>query len=319
MTCCSAPRPIHSPEASGEASPRPVTGSSPADPGDHRIAQVPVPGGSFRMGDHHGDAAAADGEGPVHEVSVAAFDMDATTVTNDDFARFVDATGYRTEAEEFGYSAVFHLALRAPESDILGQPPHTPWWLGVRGADWRHPQGRWSDLRGLETHPVVHVSWNDAHAYCRWAGRALPTEARWERAARGGQEGLRFPWGDDLAETDGWPCNIWQGDFPASNDLDDGYLTTAPVRSYAPNGFGLWQTVGNVWEWCSDWYDPTYYRRAPAVDPTGPDTGTARSLRGGSFLCHDSYCNRYRVAARSSNTPDSSAANIGFRTCTRQP
>jgi len=278
----------------------------------HGVEQVRVPGQTFEMGDAQGAGRPADGELPVHPVEVAEFAIDSTSVTNADFARFVDDTGYRTEAENFGFSAVFHMALRADESDVVGSPPATPWWLGVRGADWRHPGGGKSSLDGLEDHPVVHVSWNDALAYCQWAGRALPTEAQWECASRGGLHGARYPWGDDLGEQ--WRCNIWQGTFPTANTEADGWLTTAPVRSYAPNGYGLWQTVGNVWEWCADWWDARYYADSPARDPRGPDRGEVKVLRGGSYLCHDSYCNRYRNSARSSNTPDSSMGNAGFRT-----
>jgi len=270
------------------------------------------------MGDSCGDGWPADGETIVHTVELTGFGIDATTVTNDDFARFVDATGYRSEAERFGYSAVFHLSLAADRRDIVGRPAAVPWWLGVSRADWRHPGGRHSDIDGLGDHPVVHVSWNDAHAYCDWAGRRLPTEAEWEYAARGGLPGARFPWGNDLLDADGnWRCNIWQGTFPTVNTLDDGWLTTAPARTYRPNGYGLWQTIGNVWEWCADWFDPGYYATSPRRNPTGPPAGTARVMRDGSFLCHDSYCNRYRNSARSSNTPDSSTANIGFRTVSR--
>jgi len=284
----------------------------------HLIEQVPVPAGTFAMGDSCGDGWPADGETIVHTVELTGFGIDATTVTNDDFARFVDATGYRSEAERFGYSAVFHLSLAADRRDVVGRPAAVPWWLGVSGADWRHPGGRHSDIDGLGDHPVVHVSWNDAHAYCDWAGRRLPTEAEWEYAARGGLPGARFPWGNDLLDADGnWRCNIWQGTFPTVNTLDDGWLTTAPARTYRPNGYGLWQTIGNVWEWCADWFDPGYYATSPRRNPTGPPTGTSRVMRGGSFLCHDSYCNRYRNSARSSNTPDSSTANIGFRTVSR--
>jgi len=264
------------------------------------------------MGDADGAGNPGDGETPVHEVRLAAFSIDATTVTNAAFARFVADTGYRTESEQFGYSAVFHLLLRAEFDDVVGQPPQTPWWLGVRGADWAHPAGPRSSLDGLAEHPVVQVSWNDALAYCAWAGRRLPTEAEWECASRGGLAGRRYPWGDEWHE--GQRCNIWQGRFPTVNTLADGWLGTAPVREFAPNGYGLWQSVGNVWEWCADWWAEESYARSPAENPTGPATGEQRSMRGGSYLCHDSYCNRYRNAARASNTADSAAGNVGFRT-----
>ncbi|WP_210481898.1 formylglycine-generating enzyme family protein [Naasia sp. SYSU D00948] len=282
--------------------------------GTHRIEQVHVPAGSFRMGDSSGDGNRPDGETPVHDVELDAFEIDATSVTNADFAAFADATGYRTEAETFGYSAVFHLALAAEPDEIMGPAAGAPWWRGVRGADWRHPGGSRSSVEGLEDHPVVHVSWNDAQAYCAWAGRRLPTEAEWERASRGGLDGARFPWGDELMDGDSWRVNIWQGTFPGTNTTEDGWLTTAPVRSFRPNAYGLWQTVGNVWEWCSDWFDPSYYGRSPSSNPRGPGLGMARVLRGGSYLCHISYCYRYRNSARSSNTPDSSMGNAGFRT-----
>ncbi|MFD1720334.1 formylglycine-generating enzyme family protein [Amnibacterium endophyticum] len=290
----------------------------------HAIEQAHVPAQVFAMGDGRGDGRWSDGELPVHPVSLEAFDIDATSVTNDDFARFVAATGYRTEAEVFGYSAVFHLAFTGTREDVLGRPPQTPWWLGVRGADWRHPGGPGSDVTRLGDHPVVHVSWNDAAAYCRWARRLLPTEAQWEAASRGGLDGARYPWGDELGGRDGepgWRVNIWQGVFPTENTVEDGFLTSAPVRTFEPNSYGLWQTVGNVWEWCADvWAEDTYaidQQRGTVHEPAGP---TARSedavrvMRGGSYLCHDSYCNRYRNAARSSNTPDSSMGNVGFRT-----
>ncbi|WES63294.1 formylglycine-generating enzyme family protein [Microbacter sp. GSS18] len=286
-----------------------------ASPGRHGIEQAVIPAGTFVMGDSSGDRNPGDGEVPLHEVTLDSFSIDATSVTNDDFARFVEATGYATEAETFGFSAVFHLALAAPEEDILGQPPGTPWWFGVKGADWRHPGGRDSSIDGLGDHPVVHVSWNDAQAYCAWAGRRLPTEAEWEYAARGGLASKKYPWGDEEPDAGGsWRANIFQGEFPRTNTLDDGYLTTAPVRTFSPNGYGLWQPIGNVWEWCTDWFDPNYYRVSPAANPPGPARGGARILRGGSYLCHISYCNRYRNSARSQNTPDSSMGNAGFRT-----
>lgn len=281
----------------------------------HAIVQARIPAGTFLMGDSTGNGNPGDGETPVHPVFVPEFEIDATSVTNEQFAAFVADTGYRTEAEVFGFSAVFHLALQTDAANVMNPAAGTPWWLGVTGADWAHPGGPGSTLDGLEQHPAVHISWNDAAAYCDWAGRRLPTEAEWERASRGGLEGARYPWGDELMDAGaGWQCNIWQGRFPVENTTDDGWLTTAPTRTFAPNGFGLWQTVGNVWEWCADRYSPGYYAVSPQHNPTGPETGESRVLRGGSYLCHDSYCNRYRNSARSSNTPDSSMGNAGFRT-----
>lgn len=288
----------------------------------HAVQQIPLPGGTFMMGDAFRDGFYGDGETPAHPVTLSAFTIDATSVTNADFAAFVESTGHTTEAEAFGFSAVFHLVLAADDDDLLGRPAQTPWWVGVRGADWRHPEGRHSGIDGREDHPVVHVSWNDAQAYCSWAGRRLPTEAEWEYAARGGLDGARYPWGNELMDADGsWQLNIWQGDFPNLNTREDGFVTTAPVRTYRPNAFGLWQTVGNVWEWCADVFSPGTYRLAAesgiVSDPAGPENGQSRVMRGGSYLCHDSYCNRYRNAARSSNTPDSSMGNAGFRTVKR--
>ena len=284
---------------------------------------VPVPAGTFAMGDAFNEGNAGDGEAPVHPVSVSAFRISATTVTNQQFAEFVEATGHRTESETFGTSAVFHLAVKAKEQDILNRVNDVPWWLNVRGANWAHPAGPLSHWTEVPDHPVTHVSHDDALAYCAWAGRRLPTEAEWEYAARGGVEGRRYPWGDSLHNGHAvgsarHHCNIWQGEFPVRNDQEDGYLTTAPARWFEPNGYGLYQTSGNVWEWCSDWFLPKYYQTCLASgtvhDPQGPTIGRGRVMRGGSYLCHDSYCNRYRVAARSSNTPDSASGNLGFRT-----
>jgi sulfatase modifying factor 1 len=269
------------------------------------------------MGDALEEGYPDDGEAPVHPVALGSFYMDTTTVTNAHFATFVKATGHVTDAERFGSSAVFHLVVAADRADLLGQATGTPWWVEVRGADWRHPEGPRSDVAARQRHPVVHVSWNDAVAYADWAGKRLPTEAEWEYAARGGREHARFPWGDDLTPGGRWLCNIWQGQFPDVNTGEDGYLTTAPAKSFHRNDYGLWNLVGNVWEWCADWFSHTTYAEADPIRPTpaplGPPTGTARVMRGGSYLCHDSYCYRYRVAARSSNTPESSSSNIGFR------
>ena len=290
----------------------------PSGPTDHGVpasakGQVLVAAGPFHMGDAFDEGYADDGEGPVREVTLSAYRIDETTVTNAMFATFVKATGHVTTAEREGTSAVFHLAYDQDPRHVLGQPTETPWWLTVAGADWRHPEGPGSDITKRRNHPVVHVSHEDASAYAAWAGKRLPTEAEWEKAARGGLDRARFVWGDELLPRGRWMANIFQGDFPYENTCEDGWLTTAPVKSYAPNGFGLWQMAGNVWEWCADWFSPETPVRDVTTDPTGPATGTARVMRGGSYLCHDSYCHRYRVAARSATPPDSTAGNLGFR------
>ncbi|MER5220910.1 formylglycine-generating enzyme family protein [Streptomyces flaveus] len=274
-----------------------------------------LPGGTFRMGGEDADANPGDGEGPVREVTVGPFEIDTRCVTNERFAAFVDATGYRTDAERFGWSYVFAKFVPGELRKVSPRPEGTPWWCGVEGAYWAAPEGPGSDLDDRGDHPVVHVSWGDALAFCRWEGSRLPTEAEWEYAARGGLDQKRFSWGDELTPGGEHRCNIWQGRFPFRNTAEDGYLGTAPVDAFPPNGFGLFNTSGNVWEWCADWWG-TDHGTGPHTDPTGPEQGTARVMRGGSYLCHDSYCNRYRVAARTANSPDSSVGNTGFR-CVR--
>jgi sulfatase modifying factor 1 len=278
---------------------------------------VQLEGGAFEMGDALNEGYPADGERPVHTVELSAFAIAPTTVTNAQFAAFVAATGYRTDAERFGSSAVFHMAVRAPSREIVGGIPGAEWWIEVLGADWAHPAGRNSNWQEFADHPVVHVSWFDAERYCDWASVRLPTEAEWEFAARGGHPGRRFPWGDRLTPAGEFRANTWNGTFPTHNTLADGFLTTAPVRTFPPNDFGLYQTSGNVWEWCSDWFSETYYSLSPRSGPAGPSAGTQRVSRGGSYLCHGSYCSRYRLAARYSNTPDSSSGNVGFRVAAR--
>ena len=259
----------------------------------------------------------ADGEGPVRAVQVDTFRIDIAAVTNAQFAEFIAASGYPTEAETYGWSYVFHmLASEEIKRRTPQRPDTTPWWVPVSGAFWAAPEGPGSDVEGRMDHPVIHVSWNDALAYCDWAGTRLPTEAEWEYAARGGLDQRRYPWGDKLTPKGEHRCNIWQGTFPDVNTSADGWVGTAPVDVYKPNGFGLYNTSGNVWEWCADWFSPDAPPAGRFAQSPRAGQGQRRVLRGGSYLCHRSYCNRYRVAARSSNTPDSSAGNLGFR-CVR--
>jgi formylglycine-generating enzyme required for sulfatase activity len=276
---------------------------------------VRLPGGSFLMGTDDPIGYPADGEGPVREITLSPFWIAPYAVTNERFAAFVEATVYQTDAERFGWSFVFAGLLPEDFPETRGAVA-APWWRQVEGADWRHPEGPQSDLAGRQDHPVVHASHADALAYCSWAGLRLPTEAEWEYAARGGLEGKRYPWGNDLTPRGEHRCNIWQGEFPPNNTCEDGYYGTAPVDTYEPNGFGLYNMSGNAWEWCADWFSPNFHVNGPRKDPGGPEAGTHRVIRGGSYLCHESYCFRYRVAARSANTPDSSTGNMGFR-CAR--
>lgn len=256
-------------------------------------------GGKFLMGTNSREGFSSDAEGPAREIVIKPFYIDPTTVTNEQFAVFVKATQYITEAEKFGWSFVFHsFVSKETAAKVVSTVHGSVWWWKVNGADWRHPEGPDSTLHNRLDHPAVHLSWNDAAAYCEWAGKRLPTEAEWEYAARGGLIQKRYPWGDELTPNGEHRCNIWQGQFPRINTEEDGYAGTAPARSFEPNGYGLYNMSGNVWEWCSDWFK---------------NKRDTKSLRGGSYLSHDSYCNRYRVAARTSNTPDSSTGHMGFR------
>jgi sulfatase modifying factor 1 len=263
------------------------------------------------MGTDSTEGFPADGEGPVREVRLSPFRIAATTVTNEQFTAFVRATGYITQAEEAGTSFVFYLQVPPQWRALIRQHPQgLPWWLEVPDACWQRPAGPGSTIEGRMDHPVVHVSWDDAQAYCRWAGVRLPTEAQWEFAARGGLQQQRYPWGNDMPAQPA--CNIWRGMFP-NEPAADWQPDTTRARSFAANGFGLYNMAGNVWEWCEDWFHPHYHRITAAADPLQAEATGRRSSRGGSFLCHDSYCNRYRVAARGSNTPHSSSSNHGFR------
>lgn len=300
-----------------------------------------IPGGEFLMGSD--DPMAWEEERPAHQVRVRGFWMDQHEVTNAEFAAFVKATGYITDAE------------KAPVlEEIMAQlPPGTPppdpkdlvpgslvfsspeqevplddisnWWSWKHGATWRQPEGPGSTIEGREDHPVVQVSWNDAQAFCKWAGKRLPTEAEWEFAARGGLQGKNYVWGDESPTDEKVFANTWQGKFPSQNLQKDGYQRTAPVKSFSPNGYGLYDMAGNVWEWCHDWYDKylfrTYEEEAVQDNPAGPASSRdpsqpytpLRVQKGGSFLCHDSYCQRYRPSARQSSSPESGMSHVGFR------
>lgn len=303
-----------------------------------------IPGGTFSMG---ADNTQADpDEYPKHEVTVAAFYMDRTEVTNAQFAKFVDATGYITTAEKkpdweemkktlppgtakppdaqlVAASLVFKQTNTSVDLNDYGQ-----WWSWVPGASWKHPEGPGSTIKGRENYPVVQVSWFDAMAYCKWAGKELPTEAQWEFAARGGLKNAIYPWGNEHINSGNPKANIWEGKFPYSNERKDGFIRTAPVKKYAANGYGLFDMAGNVWEWCSDWYDADYYQAIGTQlvkNPAGPSKSNdpleplmaKRSLRGGSFLCNDSYCSGYRVSRRMKSTPDTGLEHTGFR-CVRK-
>ena len=283
-----------------------------AGAGTHPDTMIEIASATFRMGDESVWAYPGDGEGPVHEVALDAFRIDRYAVTNDAFAAFVDATGWKTDAERFGWSFVFGGLLPEGFPDtraVVG----AEWWRQVDAAEWRHPEGPQSDLTARADHPVVHVSWHDAMAYCRWTGTRLPSEAEWECAARGGRVGTAFPWGDDLEPGGEHRMNVFQGSFPGGNTGADGFLGTAPVDTFTPNDFGLYNVTGNVWEWCADWFGLDAYARHEPHDPRGPARGDRHVQRGGSYLCHLSYCRRYRVSARFGSEPTSSTGNAGFR------
>jgi formylglycine-generating enzyme len=297
-----------------------------------------IPGGTFLMGsDHHYPE-----EAPAHRVTVNGLWMDAHTVTNAEFKRFVDATGHVTFAERPANPADYPGAkpeMLAPSSVMFKKAPgpvdlrnHFNWWVYVRGADWRHPRGPASNIRALMDHPVVHVAFEDAEAYAKWAGKELPTEAEWEFAARGGLDGAKFAWGNEFMPGGKAMANTWQGAFPWQNLLEDGYEWTAPVGAFPPNGYGLYEMAGNVWEWTTDWYqdhakiekacctidNPRGCAREQSFDPRTPDIRIPRKvMKGGSYLCAPNYCRRYRPAARMAQPIDTSTCHLGFRCIVR--
>lgn len=299
-----------------------------------------IPGGTFMMGGDN-DQASSD-EYPEHAVQVRPFWMDETEVTNAQFQKFVAATGYVTTAEQKPDWEELKKTLppgtpKPPDSVLVAASlvfrqtdrevdlhDYNQWWSWIAGANWKHPQGPGSSTKGKENYPVVQVSWYDAMAYCKWAGKRLATEAEWEFAARGGLVNNIYPWGNEHVNVGSPKTNSWEGKFPYFNEMKDRYMTAAPVKSFAANGYQLYDMAGNVWEWCSDWYDATYYLssgKATAVNPQGPAKSNdpediytpKKSLRGGSFLCNDSYCSGYRVARRMKSSPDTGLEHTGFR------
>jgi formylglycine-generating enzyme required for sulfatase activity len=271
---------------------------------------VTIPGGEALVGTN-APQIPNDGEDPRRTLRLRAFRIGALAVTNAEFADFVAATGHVTEAERFGWSFVFWADVPEDQGPTQGVV-EAQWWRRVEGAMWSRPNGPGTEHACLPDHPAVHVSWNDARAYCDWVGGRLPTEAEWEHAARGGLGDVRFPWGDaEPDDTAFTPCNIWQGRFPDHNTGRDGFLTTAPARSFEPNGHGLYNMVGNVWEWTSDPFRIRSLKRQVKERLKG--MAGFKVSKGGSFLCHRSYCYRYRIAARSGTSPDSSTTHQGFR------
>jgi formylglycine-generating enzyme required for sulfatase activity len=297
-----------------------------------------IPGGEFLMGsDSHYPE-----EAPAHRVRVEGFWMDRCTVTNEEFKRFVEATGYVTLAERPADPADYPGAkpeMLAPSSTIFKRPSgpvdlrnHYNWWVYVRGANWRHPRGPASSIAKLKDHPVVHIAFEDAEAYAAWAGKELPSEAEWEFAARGKLEGAEFVWGGELTPGGRHLANLWQGDFPYRNTMEDGFEYTSPVGFFPANGYGLRDMVGNVWEWTSDWYqdhskidspcctatNPRGARREDSYDPRDLQTRIPRKVtKGGSHLCAPNYCRRYRPAARMAQPIDTSISHLGFRLIVR--
>ncbi|SHH16410.1 formylglycine-generating enzyme family protein [Bradyrhizobium erythrophlei] len=303
---------------------------------------VRIPGGTFRMGsDHHYPE-----EAPVHRVTVDGFWIDRTPVTNRQFKAFVKATGHVTYAEIPPDPADYPGALPhmlyagslvfAPLPRVVNLSDWSQWWTFMRGADWRHPYGPKSNINTSDDHPVVHVSFSDALAYAKWAGKDLPTEAEWEFAARGGLDGAEFAWGDEFTPGGAHMANTWQGEFPLRNLNQDGFERTSPVRAFPPNGYGLHDMIGNVWEWTVDWYASKHEADAPkaccipenprggreeqSYDPSLPDIRIPRKvLKGGSHLCAPNYCRRYRPAARHAEAIDTSTSHVGFRCVRRTP
>lgn len=331
-----------------EPSPKPASENATAELMDSAPTppegMVYITGGSFTMGAPESDSQAWDHEKPAHPVEVDPFFIDKTEVTNAQFAAFTEATGYVTVAERKidweelktqvppgtpkPHDSVLQpgsLVFKQPDYPVTNLQDYSQWWVWKTGANWRHPKGPGSTIEGLENHPVVHIAYEDAVAFCEWAGRRLPTEAEWELAARGTLQNKKYPWGDNRQELES-STNSWTGNFPNTNDEQDGYVTTAPVSTYPPNGYGLYDMAGNVWEWTSDWYNSRYYswalEQGTLTNPAGADKHfnpgqpyvKQKVVKGGSFLCSDIYCASYRVSARMATDLDSGQEHLGFRT-----
>lgn len=289
--------------------------------GNVELDLVTVPSGEFKMGSDSSPYP-SDGEGPQRIVWIDEYQIGKCAVSNREFESFVLATNYKTDAEQLGWSYVFKYFLS--ESQVFASSPvsenETPWWIPVSGANWKNPFGDNREFRDYLEHPVVHVSRMDAQAFCDWAGVRLPSEAEWEKASRGNYDGEDFPWGNSLTPEGQHRTNIWQGEFPSFNTQEDGYLGTAPVESFSPNSYGLFNTIGNVWEWTADYWSARWHyseKTETRLNPKGPkNTNGNYVLKGGSYLCHKSYCARYRNSARTYNSPNSSSGHIGFR-CAR--
>ncbi len=279
---------------------------------------VAIPAGGFRLGADD-SFYPTDGENPSRSVWLDEFKISQFSVTNLEFAAFVEATSYKTEAEIYGWSYVFNgfIDETTASKQVAGVAASAPWWLAIEGAFWFKPYGNSQTVEGFLNHPVVHVTHNDSLEFCKWSGYKLPTEAQWEKASRGGLEAKLYPWGDDLLNGGEHQTNIWQGEFPRLNTKDDGYSGTAPVNSYAPNGFGIYNTVGNIWEWTADFWSARWHipqNEETRKNPSGPPKISGNKvLKGGSFMCHASYCYRYRNSARTFSSPNTSTSHIGFR------